>query len=113
MSNYGQPLHKESIAAVEIKNSAFYRAVQKGNIEIIKLLLFFNELDNFNFFVLFKSEQYIEKTKTALHFAIEKENYEIVKILLQTNDIDLNIKDDQGKTPIEYAKNGMIREIFE
>ena len=63
-----------------LDKGAFYLAVKKGNIELIKLLMTNDCIDvNFEF-----------KGRTALHLAIEKGNVEIVKLLLKNERIDIN-----------------------
>lgn len=50
--------------------------------------------------------------KTCLHFAVEKGYLEIIKLLLKSNGININVKDDQGKKPIDYANNDEIKQLL-
>lgn len=45
--------------------------------------------------------------KTALHFAAEKGNVEITQILIEDYEADVNIKDNNGNTPIKSAKQAI------
>ena len=61
--------------------TALYLAVEKGNVDIVKLLLSCNKLDI----------NITNNGKTALFLAVEKENAEIVKLLLTHDKIKVNI----------------------
>ena len=50
--------------------------------------------------------------KTVLHFATQNNNTEIIKLLLEKKGIDINIKDSNGKKPIDYAKNDEIKQLL-
>lgn len=54
-----------------------------------------------------------KKTKTALHLAVQLENEEIIDLLLNQKRIDINVKDDQFKTPYESTQNPKIKAMFE
>ncbi|OJJ22409.1 hypothetical protein BKI52_06930 [marine bacterium AO1-C] len=45
--------------------------------------------------------------KTALQIALEKQHFSIAQLLLDAG-ADINIKDDTGKSPQDYLKNGQI-----
>ena len=47
-----------------------------------------------------------------MHLAIQNNNVEIVKLLLEKKDIDINIKDNQGKKPIDYLNNDEITQLL-
>ena len=68
---------------------ALYAAVEKNNVEIVKLLLA-NEKIDVNF-----SNHHINNIigwkKTALYTAVKNENIDIVKLLLSNKNIDVNI----------------------
>lgn len=49
--------------------------------------------------------------KTALHIAAQKGNKIIIQILLD-KEADLNIKDHQGKTPLDYADAKAIKTLL-
>lgn len=50
--------------------------------------------------------------KTILHLAVEINNLEIIKLLLGMKEIDINIEDSEGKKPIDYAKNDVIKKLL-
>lgn len=75
--------------------TALYIAIEKGNIEIVKLLLK-NEKIDVNISNRIKwhesgTDNCNQYEKTALFLAIEKENIEIIELLLSNNKIDVNI----------------------
>ena len=49
---------------------------------------------------------------TVLHLAAQKENFSIIKLLIIKKGIDINIKDSQGKRPIEYSENFEIKQLL-
>lgn len=85
-----------------LNKTALHVAVEKGNIEIVELLLsnpnininilsiskyfFFIKIGIVVFFLIFVH-------RTALHIAIDKENMEIIKLLLENTNIDINLKE--------------------
>ena len=69
----------------------FLRACEKGNLEIAKLLI----KDKSEF----KDRVLLNPKKSALHLAIKKNNLDIIKWLLE-NGVDINIKDEDGRTPL-------------
>ena len=77
-----------------------FRAVEKENIEIIKLLLACNDDINVNA-INKSSSELCNSEKTALFAAVEKENIEIIKLLLQNDKIDVNIVNN-----IDYTTGG-------
>ena len=48
-----------------------------------------------------------------MHFAVEKGYLEIIKLLLKNKKIDVQIEDDQGKKPIDYATNDEIQKLLD
>ena len=50
--------------------------------------------------------------RTSLHLAGKNEDIEIIRLLLNNQKIDINSKDENGSTPIEYTKNEKIIEMF-
>ncbi|KAK8841958.1 hypothetical protein M9Y10_026914 [Tritrichomonas musculus] len=81
----------EIITTIKIKKrTALHIAIEKENIEIVKILLTRKDID-INFYWKSKIESYlIDDKKTALHLAVEKSNVEIVKLLLLYQNIDVN-----------------------
>ena len=69
----------------------FLRACEKGYLDMAKLLT----KDKSEF----KDKVLLYPKKSALHLAIKKDNLELIKWLLE-NGIDINTKDDDGRTPI-------------
>lgn len=49
--------------------------------------------------------------KTALHIAVEKHNPDVIRLLVGRG-ANQDLKDDEGKTPIEYAIGGKCRSAF-
>ena len=71
-------------------------AVEKENLDIIKLLLMNDKIDiniiNEIYLFKFYLNAYSYKSKiTALYLAIEKENLDIIRVLLTNNKLDPNI----------------------
>lgn len=64
-------------------------AIEKENIEIVKLLMSHNKFD-VNFPYMYLGEDSIEE-KPPLYFAVEKGNIEIVKLLMSNDKLDVNI----------------------
>ena len=78
-----------NIYTLKIKNmTALHVAIEKENIEIIKLLLTRKDIDVNCLAIIFKGPKLHQKT--ALHIAVENENAEIVKLLLSNQNIDVN-----------------------
>ena len=50
--------------------------------------------------------------KTALHIAVENNNIEIIKLLLENKNIDVNVKDEKGRKPIQLVNDFRIRSLF-
>lgn len=48
-----------------------------------------------------------------MHEAVEDENVEVVKLLMSRADINVNAKDENGKTPLDLAKNEEIKKILQ
>ena len=64
-----------------------------------KIIFFNNEILILIFF----------KIKTPLHLAVEREYIKIIKLLLENKDIDISIKDNHDKKPIDYTTNNEIK----
>ena len=47
-----------------------------------------------------------------MHLAVEKGYLEIIKLLLKNKEIDINIENDKGKKPIDYATNDEIKQLL-
>ncbi|KAK8843546.1 hypothetical protein M9Y10_024602 [Tritrichomonas musculus] len=77
---------------IRCSKTALFRAVQKENIEIVKLLLSFDKI-NVNTICSYEyhdlEEWWVERT--SLFLAIENNNIEIIKLLLSIEDINVNI----------------------
>lgn len=76
--------------------SALHIAIEKENIDILKLLLSCKNID-----VNAVTDIFIypnELQKSALHIAVEKENLEIVEILLNCKNADVNLYMNQNST---------------
>lgn len=71
------------------KKTALHIAVEKGNIEIVKILLSFKKIDVNYIMSLYKLPNLYNET--PLHIAVRNGNVEIVKLLLSCKNIDLNI----------------------
>ena len=52
------------------------------------------------------------RIKTALHLATEKGNSNVIKLLLGNKNININIKYEKGKMPIDYATYDENKPIF-
>ena len=68
--------------------TALFMAIEKGNIEIIKLLLNNDKLDINVINEFYNGTYFVDET--VLHVAIEKENIEIIKLLLNNDKLDVN-----------------------
>ena len=96
------------------KNEALISAVSLNRIEFVRIFLQNNT--NINM----KSTDQYEEGETALIMAAKHKYYngetpektEIVKLLLE-NGADVNIKDDVGKTALDYAKQNGFNEVYE
>ncbi|KAK8847051.1 hypothetical protein M9Y10_019626 [Tritrichomonas musculus] len=92
--------------------SALHIAIEKENIDIVKLLLKKPEIDVNQQCIRYHYNYKVKETLTPLHIAIEKENCEIVELLLQNPNIDVNKRSVLitanffvMKTPINQAIN--------
>jgi ankyrin repeat protein len=47
---------------------------------------------------------------TALHYAVSNKHRDMVKLLLDSK-ADVNIKDDRGLTPLNWAENGNRQDL--
>lgn len=50
--------------------------------------------------------------ETALHNAAKKGDPKIIKFLLIRKGVNINIKDNQGKKPIDYCENPEIKQLL-
>ena len=108
----------------EVEKTPFYLAVEYKNIEIINLLLQNKNIDiNKNYIKSNVDDKYDEDgekcsteeykiKRSPLHLAVYNNNVDIVKILLNQKNIDLNAKDNDGKTPIELTNNKEILNLL-
>jgi ankyrin repeat protein len=88
----------------DLKNTNLHRALERGYTQLAKSILRNeNNLENINL-------QNVQGL-TALHIAVQKGNKDIVEILLEKK-ADLNIKDHQGKTPLDYADDKQIHKLL-
>ena len=89
-------------ASLKIRDNRGYtpllRACEKGNLEMAKLLI----KDKSEF----KEKVLLNPKKTALHLAIKKDNLELIKWLLE-NGLDINSKDEDGRTPLMDSVSNM------
>ena len=88
------------------KKTALCFAIERDDINIVKLLLSTNKID--------VNALNIEKhtSMTALHKAVLSNNKEIIQILLNYQSIDINIKDNLGRKPIQLTKDQEIIDLF-
>ena len=82
------------------KKAALHYAIEKENIDIIKLLLE-NEKIDINIISLSGAIEYVEKT--PLIIAVELENIEIIEILLENKNIDIDYHSQFCKTALQIA----------
>lgn len=71
-------------------------AVVNGNIDEVKTLLTNRETN--------PNIKSLDKGDTALHWAVRAQKPDVVKVLCEHNDIDLSIKNNNGRTPLELAQ---------
>lgn len=88
----------------DMQNTNLHRALDRGYTQLAKSILR-NETN------LDKINLPNAQGKTALHIAVQKGNKEIVKILLDKK-ADLNIRDHQGKTPLDYTDAREIKTLL-
>ena len=103
------------------KNTGLHIAIEKNNVEVIKLLLF-NEKINVNLpSLLTLSNCKLDDEKELngrdvesfpLHFAVEKGNIEIIKLLMSNKNINVNLKNKNGEKPIDLTTNIKIKKLF-
>lgn len=103
---------------VRSKKTSLHLAVEKGNIEIVKLLLNHCKIDVNcrEKYVLIKPLLKIYTQKTALQIAIEKKRIDIVEMLLEKRSISINERipykfDKDPKTCPKYDEDG--NEIYD
>lgn len=60
--------------------------------------------------VIFRNQKEGNKERTALHTAVEK--YQHLILLLIHENVDIEAKDEQGKTPSECINDQQILELF-
>lgn len=49
---------------------------------------------------------------TPLHLAVKRNDVNIVRLILSNGNAQVDIKDDQGKKPIDYATNDQIIQML-
>ena len=47
-----------------------------------------------------------------MHLAVEKGYYIIIKLLLKNKDINIHIKDDKGRQPVDCGENYDIKQLL-
>ena len=47
-----------------------------------------------------------------MHLAVENEFLEIIKLLLKNKGIDIDVNDNKGRKPIDYAINNEIKQLL-
>ena len=93
------------------EQTPLYIAVKNKNAEFVQLLFKDDRLDaNIPSVITFNGQ--IKKKTYSLHCAVLKENMDIIKLLMSVKTIDANLKDEQGRKPIEYASNEEIKQIL-
>ena len=50
--------------------------------------------------------------QTPLHLAVKNEYFDIIILLLKNSGINIDIEDDKGRKPIDYATNNKIRQLL-
>lgn len=94
-------------------------AVEMKNLNVCKALLANNDIDinlqssnaeeikkSINFDL--RNHHRKNELRTALHLAVNNNDIEIIQLLLDNQKIDINSKDENGSTPINYTKNKKI-----
>ena len=90
----------------EYEKTVIHEAIEKGNLEIIKLLLEIDDID-INFInKIHSSNPFISYEKTVLYTAVEYDKIDVVKLLLENKLIDPNIV---CKYTYSYDKNKIER----
>ena len=112
------------------EKSSLHIAVLNGNHEIVQLLIDQPNIDvneksirkkikikrveskqsadkNIN-----EKEDKEDEENTALHIAVKNENILVIKLLLKCQKINSNIKDKQGKRPVDLTENQKIKSLF-
>ena len=115
---------RRNLKIIFFYKTALFCAIEKVNLDIVKLLL---AIDNINVNIeITRTEKKIDEQhpwirndkenvvtkRTPLHFAVKRRYAEITKLLLNNKSIDINIKDSQGKTPIECTDRKEIKDLF-
>lgn len=116
LKNYYDENYQLIEGAVNIKLSPIYYAVKKSNHEIVKILLNNKKVDvnvlNKEFKNIEWRSEFEDIEETVLHLAVRNDDKEVVQLLAQCENINFDIKDKQGKTPIEYAKSEEIKQML-
>ena len=81
--------------------SALHLSIYKHNLNCVKILI-----NNKNI----KTNISINEIGTPLHLAFKMNNYNIILLLLEK--CDINIKDNNNKTPLFYLKNPKLKKII-
>jgi ankyrin repeat protein len=84
--------------------ASFYRAAEEGNVKLVKLGLESDGAD-----INGRNER---DGWSALHYAAHRGHYRLVKYLLQVEGIDKNLKDLNGCTPADVAKDHDIESLI-
>lgn len=129
---YEKPKNKEEekiaqLGSKESEKTTLFAAIEKGNIDIIQLLLSIPEIDiNMHSIstesFIWKDPKKIDedgvyvfkdcRKKAPLHYSIEKKNIQLIHLLLKQKSIDVNIADEKGKKPIDYTDDKRIKKLF-
>lgn len=95
---------------IELK-TALHIAVENGNYEMVKILINHPSI-NANI-RSYKFESNEECQMTALHIASQKNQSNIVKLLLDSGKLDMNSKDNLGRTAYQLATDMEIKSLFD
>lgn len=129
---YEEPQNKEQemvaqLGSKESEKTTLFTAIEKGNIDIIQLLLSYPEIDINMHSILTESwiwkdpkkldddEVYVfkvNKKKSPLHYSIEMKNTQIIRLLLKQKSIDVDVVDENGKKPIDCTDDKRIKKLF-
>lgn len=79
----------------DIGRTPLQRAVSRGNVEIVKLLLTSKDID--------ANGANSNDATPPLHAAVKRDLVEVIKLLLTSDVIDVNAQDTHGRTPLSHA----------